>query len=124
MSEARQPEAIAELDERLLMTPPIALNCFLEVAADMAKTTVSAHREVLLALQNHSSKLAASVREKKKKPYPYHEKNLLLCWQVLAHHQHNRRFCAVLEKGSSGNAGTRFPHSRNGVSHSAGVASK
>ena len=71
--DARQPEAVAELDERLLMTPPIALNRCHEVAADMAKTSVSALQEGLTVLRSYSPELAASVREKEEKTDHYED---------------------------------------------------
>lgn len=71
--DAKQPEAVAELDERLLMTPAIALNRCHEVAADMAKTSVSALREGLAVLQSYSPELAASVREKEEKTDHYED---------------------------------------------------
>ena len=71
--DARQPEAVAELDERLLMTPPIALNRCHEVAADMARTSVSALQEGLTVLRSYSPELAASVREKEEKTDHYED---------------------------------------------------
>lgn len=71
--DARQPESVAELDERLLMTPPIALNCCHEVAADMAKASASALQEGLAVLRSYSPELAASVREKEEKTDHYED---------------------------------------------------
>ena len=70
---AKQPEAVAELDERLLMAPAIALNRCREVAADMAKTSVSALQEGLAVLRSYSPELAASVREKEEKTDHYED---------------------------------------------------
>lgn len=71
--DAKQPEAVAELDERLLMTPAIALNRCHEVAVDMAKTSVSALQEGLAVLQSYSPEQAASVREKEEKTDHYED---------------------------------------------------
>ena len=71
--DAKQPEAVAELDERLLMTPAIALNRCHEVAVDMAKTSVSALQEGLAVLRSYSPELAASVREKEEKTDHYED---------------------------------------------------
>jgi phosphate:Na+ symporter len=62
--DAGQPERAAELDERLLLTPPIALARCRAVASDMAKTAVEALREGMTALCTNSPALAASVRER------------------------------------------------------------
>ena len=53
-----------ELDDRLLTTPPIALQRCREVAADMAETAVSALKDSLISLRSYSPELAASIREK------------------------------------------------------------
>nr|WP_325195360.1 Na/Pi cotransporter family protein [uncultured Oscillibacter sp.] len=71
--DAKQPEAVAELDERLLMTPAIALNRCHEVAADMAKTSVSALQEGLTVLRSYSPELAASIREKEERTDHYED---------------------------------------------------
>lgn len=62
--DSKKPEAEPELDERLLMTPPIALTRCREVAAQMAEGAVSALKEGLHCVKEYSSDLAASVREK------------------------------------------------------------
>ncbi len=62
--DAKEPETQAELDERLLNTPPIALKRCNEVAADMAQMAVGALKEALESLPHYSAKLASSIREK------------------------------------------------------------
>ncbi len=62
--DAKKPEEKAELDERLLMTPPIALERCRVVAVDMAEAAVSALKDGLLSLRQYSPALAAAVREK------------------------------------------------------------
>lgn len=71
--DSRQPELQAELDERLLTTPPIALERCRKVAADMAETAVSSLKEGLQSLRRYSSDLAASVREKEEKTDHYED---------------------------------------------------
>lgn len=62
--DAMQQEAQPELDERLLAAPPIALKYCREVAADMAKTSVSALKDSLVSLRSYSPALAADIRKK------------------------------------------------------------
>ncbi len=68
-----QPDVPSELDERLLYTPSIALERCQEVAIDLANTAVSALKESILCLTEHSKKLAASVRKKEKKTDYYED---------------------------------------------------
>lgn len=69
----RKPEAYAELDERLLTTPPIALDRCRKVAADMAKTSVESLKEGIEALHNYTSAGAKSVREMEEKTDHYED---------------------------------------------------
>lgn len=71
--DAKQPEIHSELDERLLTTPPIALERCHEVAADMAQTAVSALKISVSCLQGDVPELAASVREKEEKTDYYED---------------------------------------------------
>lgn len=71
--DSRQPEVLAELDERLLATPPIALERCRRVAADMAQTAVSSLKEGLASLRAYSPELAASIREKEEKTDHYED---------------------------------------------------
>lgn len=71
--DSRQPEVHTELDERLLATPPIALERCRRVAADMAKTAVSSLKEGLESLQTYSGETAASVREKEERTDHYED---------------------------------------------------
>ncbi len=71
--DSRQPEIQTELDERLLATPPIALERCMKVAADMAETAVSSLKEGLTSLRGYSSELAVSVREKEEKTDHYED---------------------------------------------------
>ncbi len=71
--DAKQPEDQSELDERLLTTPPIALERCHEVAADMAKVAVSALKESLIYLHQASPKLAESIRKKEERTDYYED---------------------------------------------------
>ncbi len=62
-----QPQVWEELDERLLATPPIALNRCQAVTADMARTAAESMKESLAALREYSPQLAESVRQKEEK---------------------------------------------------------
>lgn len=71
--DTKQPETQLELDERLLTTPPIALERCRDVAADMAKTSANALKESVSYLYNESPRLAASIREKEEKTDHYED---------------------------------------------------
>jgi phosphate:Na+ symporter len=72
--DGQRPDTPVELDERLLLTPPIALEQCREVAADMARTAVAALREGIAALRDDSPELAASVREKEETTDRYEDR--------------------------------------------------
>ncbi len=71
--DAAQPEAWAELDERLLTAPPIALKRCREVAADMARAAVTSLEEGLVCLEAYTPQLAAAIREKEEKTDHYED---------------------------------------------------
>lgn len=71
--DAKKPEIYAELDERLLTTPPIALDRCREVAADMARTAVDSLKEGMQSLQNYTVELAESIRKKEEKTDYYED---------------------------------------------------
>jgi len=60
----KQPEVQNELDDRLLVTPALALAQSRTVAMKMADTSVTALREALRALTNYTPALAAQIRKK------------------------------------------------------------
>ena len=60
--DTRQPEVVAELDERLLATPAVALERCSWLAADMARDAASSLRDAMRCLTDYSPELAASVR--------------------------------------------------------------
>lgn len=60
--DGKQPEAASELDERLLTTPPVALERCKKVAAEMANCSVNALEEGIAALTAYTPELARQVR--------------------------------------------------------------
>jgi phosphate:Na+ symporter len=73
--DAAHPEIPAKLDERLLLTPAVALERCHEVAAEMAHTAALALNESITALFDFSPSHAASIRKKEEKTDRY--ENLL-----------------------------------------------
>ncbi len=71
--DAKQPEEHSELDERLLTTPPIALQRCQEVAADMANLSVQALKEGLECMRGHTQELSVSIRKKEEKTDQYED---------------------------------------------------
>lgn len=71
--DAKQPEEVSELDERLFATPSIALERCHEVAADMAKISGAALKEALASLNRYSPETAAYIREKEDKTDHYED---------------------------------------------------
>ncbi len=70
MTAIREPakkEKISELDERLLATPPIALERASSVAGDMAKAATRGIKDGLMSITSYSKTLADSVRENEDK---------------------------------------------------------
>lgn len=65
--DAKEKERCPVLDERLLATPPVALERCCEVTSDMAKISVESLLDGIKALEEYSPELAASVREKEEK---------------------------------------------------------
>ena len=59
----KKPEVVSELDERLLATPPVALERCREVAADMANCAVGAMKQSITALTDYTPALAKQVRQ-------------------------------------------------------------
>ncbi len=68
-----QKEVLVELDERLLVTPPVALERCREVAAEMAETAAAALKEGMLSLSGYSQDRAKAVREKEEKTDYYED---------------------------------------------------
>ncbi len=71
--DGKLPEENSDLDERLLATPPIALERCRMVAARMAEISVKALKESISALYDYSSKSAESIRKKEEKTDYYED---------------------------------------------------
>ncbi len=71
--DAKQPEKVTELDDRLLDTPSIALEHCHELALDMAKISVEGLKGGLLSLTHLTPELANEVREKEDKGDHYED---------------------------------------------------
>lgn len=71
--DSNKKEDEAELDERLLMTPAIALEQCHEVASEMAKISVEALKDALLSIRQYSPALAKSIREREERADHYED---------------------------------------------------
>ena len=71
--DAKTPETVAELDERLLNTPAVALERCHAVVMDMAECAAESLRESLTSLQNLTPELAKSIREKEDRTDHYED---------------------------------------------------
>ncbi|MBQ8613414.1 MAG: Na/Pi cotransporter family protein [Ruminiclostridium sp.] len=60
--ETKKPEKNAELDERLLATPPIALKQCGDVVGEMAAISIDALKKSIAALKNYDETLAEEIR--------------------------------------------------------------
>jgi phosphate:Na+ symporter len=67
------PEQTTELDERLLSTPPMALEQCHRLAVDMAQTAVAALSDAITALDDYSPALAERVRRREEKTDHYED---------------------------------------------------
>ena len=67
------PEIATELDERLLATPPIALDRCRKVTVEMAQTSIAALRDGIQALKAYTPELAQSVRDAEDKTDRYED---------------------------------------------------
>ena len=71
--DGKQPEAVCELDERLLTTPAIALERCRVVTNEMADVAAVTLRDAAAALQNYTPELAQAVREGESKTDHYED---------------------------------------------------
>ena len=71
--DGRTPDTVTEIDERLLATPPLALERCRAVAAEMAETSVAALKSSLACLLYYAPELAEEVREKEDKSDHYED---------------------------------------------------
>ncbi len=71
--DAKKPEEIALLDERLLQTPAVALSASRKVAIEMATVSVNSIYKALDVVKNYSDKLCAEIREDEDKTDYYED---------------------------------------------------
>ncbi len=71
--DAKTSEKDVELDERLLDTPPLALESCRRVTAEMGEIAVSAMKESIKSLTVYTDKLAEDIREKEEKTDRYED---------------------------------------------------
>lgn len=71
--ETKQPDKIAELDERLLATPAVALERCNDLAADMAASAVCSLQDGIKCLFNYTPELAEAVKENEDKTDHYED---------------------------------------------------
>ena len=71
--DSKAPEAVAELDERLLATPPIALERCRNLTAEMASEVRATLKQGISSLTDLDDELAASIREGEDKADHYED---------------------------------------------------
>ena len=71
--DAKTPEAVAELDERMLAAPPLALQRCRELTADMAGCAAHALKDGITVLTSYSDTLAASIQKNENKTDHYED---------------------------------------------------
>ena len=71
--DGKKPEVASELDERLLTTPPVALERCRNVAVEMANCSVSALKEGIAALNGYTPELAEEIRTHEDKTDHYED---------------------------------------------------
>ncbi len=71
--DGKKPEVASELDERLLTTPPVALERCRNVAVEMANCSVSALKEGITALNGYTPELAEEIRTQEDKTDHYED---------------------------------------------------
>lgn len=71
--DSKNPEVISELDERLLVTPAIALERCRNVTCEMAHIAIDGMKEGIRSLYAYSDELAESIREKEDKTDHYED---------------------------------------------------
>lgn len=90
-------ETVTELDERLLATPPIALECSRNLVKTMAESSVASLKRALGALQQYDSSAADEVRQAEEKADHYED--ILGSYLVkLSSHQVSDRDSAEISK--------------------------
>lgn len=71
--EAKTPDTVTELDERLLATPAVALERCRSIASDMAEVAMGSLRDGMKSLSAYTPDLAAAVREAEDKTDHYED---------------------------------------------------
>ena len=71
--EAKTPDTVAELDERLLATPAVALERCRSIASHMAEVAMGSLRDGMKSLSAYTPELAAAVREAEDKTDHYED---------------------------------------------------
>ena len=71
--DSKKPEQVEELDDRLLATPPIALERSRMLCVDMANAAIAALEKSLECLKNYSPSLAQTVRDLEDKTDHYED---------------------------------------------------
>ena len=72
--DSKEAEVFNELDERLLVTPPLALNVCHKVTAEMADGAITGLKKALQCLDKYSSAVADEIRELEDKTDKYEDK--------------------------------------------------
>lgn len=65
--DSKEEESYPKLDERLLATPPVALEQSCKVAYEMAEASAASIKEAIKSITDYSEELAASIRKKEEK---------------------------------------------------------
>ncbi|MBQ9981246.1 MAG: Na/Pi cotransporter family protein [Oscillospiraceae bacterium] len=71
--ETQSPDVVAELDERFLATPSIALERCHELSVEMAREAIESIRKSIMCLRNYTPELAKEVRELEDKTDHYED---------------------------------------------------
>ena len=71
--DSKKPEVVSELDERLLVTPAIALERCRNVTCEMAQIAIDGMKEGIRSLYDYSDELAESIREKEDRTDHYED---------------------------------------------------
>ena len=73
VADSKTPEVTAELDERLLATPPIALERCRTYANEMAECAVNCFKDSIRTIKDYSPKLAEKIRENEERTDHYED---------------------------------------------------
>ena len=71
--DSKMPEKVSELDERLLSTPAIALECAHNLTCDMAELATTALRDSIACLNSYDKAKAAAIRDAENKTDHYED---------------------------------------------------